>query len=112
MLRYAPFKARVDNRCLSYIRNLKKPKGIWWRWLDLIQSFNFDIEHRPGKKHGNVDSLSRAPHLPEPTEEQERRSASYLCTLTDDQLRQVDVLNQETLEEIDQETPPTTTTTA
>ena len=104
MLRYAPFKARVDNRCLSYIRNLKKPKGIWWRWLDLIQSFNFDIEHRPGKKHGNVDSLSRAPHLPEPTEEQEKRSASYLCTLTDDQLRQVDVLNQETLEEIDQET--------
>ena len=100
MLRYAPFKARVDNRCLSYIRNLKKPTGIWWRWLDLIDSFQFDIEHRAGKKHGNVDALSRAPHLPEPTQAQEELSAAYLCALTSDRLEQVDELNRATLEEL------------
>ena len=102
MLRYAPFKARVDNRCLSYIRNLKKPSGIWWRWLDLIDSFQFDIEHRAGKKHGNVDALSRAPHLPEPTQAEEELSAAYLCTLTKDRLQQVDELNRATLEELEQ----------
>ena len=103
LLRYAPFKARVDNRCLSYIRNLKKPTGIWWRWLEFIQSFNFDIAHRAGKKHGNVDALSRAPHLPEATEEQERRSASYFCALTKDQLEHIDALNVATLNAMEEE---------
>ena len=102
ILRYAPFKARVDNRCLSYIRNLKKPTGIWIRWLELIESFQFDIEHRAGKKHANVDALSRAPHLPPPTEEMERISSEYLCALTGPQLDEVERLNQATLEELDE----------
>ena len=106
MLRYAPFKARVDNRCLSYIRNLKKPTGIWWRWLEFIQSFHFDITHRAGKKHGNVDALSRAPHLPDPTEEQERISSSYFCTMTKNQLDKVEELNQATLNEMEADGEP------
>lgn len=104
ILRFAPFKSRVDNRCLSYIRNLKKPTGIWCRWLELIESFQFDIEHRAGKKHANVDALSRAPHLPPPTEEMERRSAAYLCTLTEGQLNAVEKLNQDTLTELEEQT--------
>ena len=101
LLRFGPFKARVDNRCLSYIRNLKKPTGIWCRWLELIESFQFDIEHRAGKKHANVDALSRAPHLPSPTEEMEKMSAAYLCNLTEEQLQAVDQLNQDTLLEME-----------
>ena len=104
LLRYSPFKSRVDNRCLSYIRNLKKPTGIWCRWLELIESFQFDIEHRAGKKHANVDALSRAPHLPPPTKEEERRSAAYLCTLTEGQLNAVEKLNQDTLMELEEQT--------
>ena len=100
ILRYAPFRARVDNRCLSYIRNLKKPTGIWCRWLELMESFQFDIEHRAGKKHANVDALSRAPHLPPPTEEMERISAAYLCALTEAQLEKVEKLNKDTLLEM------------
>ena len=102
ILRYAPFRARVDNRCLSYIRNLKKPTGIWCRWLELIESFQFKIEHRAGKKHANVDALSRAPHLPPPTEEMERRSAAYLCALTETQLDEVERLNRDTLMEMEE----------
>ena len=102
ILRFAPFRARVDNRCLSYIRNLKKPTGIWCRWLELIESFQFDIEHRAGKKHANVDALSRAPHLPPPTEEMERRSAAYLCALTEAQLEAVEKLNADTLMEMEE----------
>ena len=95
ILRFAPFKARVDNKCLSYIRNLKKPTGIWSRWLELIDSYQFDIEHRAGSKHANADCLSRAPHLPNPTEEQERESKEYINCM-------VDELNQATLAVIEE----------
>jgi dUTPase len=90
ILRYAPFKARVDNRCLSYIRNLKKPTGIYLRWLEFIDSFQFEVNHRAGKKHGNVDALSRADHLPPPTQQQIENSEEFLCSM-------VEELNEETL---------------
>ena len=96
ILRFAPFKARVDNRCLNYIRNLKKPTGIWNRWLEFIDSFQFEIQHRAGKKHGNVDALSWATHLPLPTEEQEQASEEFLCSM-------IKELNQLTLAAIQTE---------
>ena len=65
-----------------------------------MESFQFDIEHRAGKKHANVDALSRAPHLPPPTEEMERISAAYLCALTEAQLEKVEKLNKDTLLEM------------
>ena len=95
ILRYAPFRARVDNKCLSYIRNLKKPTGIWSRWLELIDSYQFNIEHRAGSKHANADCLSRAPHLPDPTEEQERESMEFIGCM-------VEELNQATLAVIEE----------
>ena len=86
----------MDNRCLNYIRNLKKPTGIWNRWLEFIDSFQFEVQHRPGKKHGNVDALSRAKHLPPPTVEQEQASEEFLCSM-------VSELNQLTLAAIQAE---------
>jgi len=29
------------------------------RWLTFIEQFDYEIEHRPGVKHGNADGLSR-----------------------------------------------------
>jgi len=29
------------------------------RWLTFIEQFDYEIEHRPGAKHGNADGLSR-----------------------------------------------------
>ena len=29
------------------------------RWLTFIEQFDYEIEHRPGIKHGNADGLSR-----------------------------------------------------
>ena len=34
------------------------------RWLRIISSYDFDIQHRAGTKHGNADSLSRTSHAP------------------------------------------------
>ena len=34
------------------------------RWLIILSTNEFDIQHRAGTKHGNADSLSRATHAP------------------------------------------------
>ena len=34
------------------------------RWLWILSTFDFDIQHRAGTKHRNADSLSRALHAP------------------------------------------------
>ena len=34
------------------------------RWLRILSTDDFDIQHRAGTKHGNADSLSRASHAP------------------------------------------------
>ena len=33
------------------------------RWLEVLQGYNFTVQHRPGLKHGNVDALSRGPYF-------------------------------------------------
>jgi hypothetical protein len=38
---------------------MKNPTGRLARWIIYLQSFNFTIEFRKGKKHKNVDLLSR-----------------------------------------------------
>ena len=32
------------------------------RWLEILSEFQFSIEHRAGRKHGNADGLSRIVH--------------------------------------------------
>ena len=34
------------------------------RWLRILSTYEFEIQHRAGTKHGNADSLSRASHAP------------------------------------------------
>ena len=34
------------------------------RWLRILSTYDFVIQHRAGTKHGNADSLSRASHAP------------------------------------------------
>ena len=53
------FKARVDNRALTFYKQMKDPTGQAARYLDFMSNFSFDIQHRDGSKHTNADSLSR-----------------------------------------------------
>ena len=50
----------TDNNALCYIKNMHCPSGIINRWLNTLANFNFDIQHRPGIKHMNVDGLTRS----------------------------------------------------
>ena len=58
------FLVRTDNSALSWLKTQKNPKGILMRWLRIISTYDFDIQHRAGTKHGNADSLSRTSHAP------------------------------------------------
>ena len=55
------FTIRTDHAALQSLRRTPEPIGQQGRWLDLIEQFNFDIQHRAGARHQNADSLSRRP---------------------------------------------------
>ena len=40
---------------------LRTDHGAIARWLETLAIFDFDIEKRPGRQHGNADGLSRVP---------------------------------------------------
>ena len=43
------------------LKNFKEPEGMLARWLSVLGTYDFTLEHRPGVKHGNADGMSRAP---------------------------------------------------
>ena len=61
-LRSGRFKAITDNTATKYIQT--KPTELnnrQIRWLDLLQEFDMDLIHKPGKTNVVADALSRRP---------------------------------------------------
>jgi hypothetical protein len=52
-------KVRTDHGSLTWLKNMKNPTGQVARWLEKLAPFDWHIEHRPGRQHGNADALSR-----------------------------------------------------
>jgi hypothetical protein len=50
----------TDHAALKWILTRKHPPGRLVRWLALMQSFNFTIQHRPGNKIPRADYISRS----------------------------------------------------
>ena len=57
------FIVRTDHAALKWLMQFKDPEGMVARWISFLSTFEFDIEHRPGNKHGNADGLSRKPTI-------------------------------------------------
>ena len=57
------FLLRTDHGSLRWLFNFKEPERQVARWLDILNTFEFDVEHRPGTKHRNADALSRYPSV-------------------------------------------------
>ena len=55
-----PFTIITDHYALQWLYK-QKLKGRIARWIMNIQSYDFTIEHKAGKKHKNADALSRIP---------------------------------------------------
>ena len=53
------FLIRTDHSSLRWVTKCKTPEGQLARWLEVLSQYQFDIEYRPGRFHGNADGLSR-----------------------------------------------------
>ena len=56
-----PFLVRTDHSALQWLRRTPEPIGQQARWCEILEEFQFDIQHRPGRSHTNADALSRRP---------------------------------------------------
>ena len=54
-----PFVIRTDHKALEHLGNFKDPPAQIARWLEMIGEFDFTIQYRSGRRHGNADGLSR-----------------------------------------------------
>jgi len=55
------FRLRTDHASLIWLCTRAEPSSQVARWFEILAEFSYRIEHRPGKKHGNADGLSRQP---------------------------------------------------
>ena len=53
-----PFKLRLDNRAVSWLKTYSRDQSYIGRWILLLEGYNMIIEHRTRDKHQNADSLS------------------------------------------------------
>ena len=58
-LESAPFKLRVDNRALSWLKTYSMDQSCVGRWIVRLDGYHMIIEHRMRDKHQNPDSLSK-----------------------------------------------------
>ena len=52
---------RTDHSALLWFWTFKEPVGQVARCIEQMAEYDFNIVHRPGKKHANADALSRYP---------------------------------------------------
>ena len=55
------FLVRTDHVALQWLHNFKEPTGQVARWLEKLAEYDYEIQHRPGRKHSNADAMSRYP---------------------------------------------------
>ena len=53
------FLFRTDHASLKWLINFKDPEGMLARWISVLDTYDFKIQHRAGVRHGNVDGLTR-----------------------------------------------------
>ena len=53
------FRIRTDHAALQWLKRTPEPIGQQARWLEILEEYNYSIEHRPGHRHTNADALSR-----------------------------------------------------
>ena len=66
-----PFKLRVDNRALSWLKTYSMDQSYIGRWIVRLDGYNMIIEHRTRNKHQNADSLSKKTEFYERQEQRE-----------------------------------------
>ena len=57
-----PFVVRTDHSSLLWLKRFKRPEGLLARWLSILDTYDFTLEHRKGSHHSNADTMSRKPY--------------------------------------------------
>ena len=78
ILSYRRFRINTDSKALTYFTSLKADSGMLSRWREELQTFDFEVKHRPGKQNLNADALSRRVDMPEPSPEEEEEQRQYV----------------------------------
>ena len=55
------FEVFTDHHSLQWLRSMKSENALLYRWAAALEDYDFEIKHRPGKKQGHIDGLSRLP---------------------------------------------------
>ena len=72
---------RTGNAAVSWMKSVKNPTGQVARWLEVIECFELEVQHRPGRLHTNCDALSRVPC--KVCARQEAQSELHSCNSSD-----------------------------
>ena len=67
----APFKLRLDNRALAWLKTYSMDQSYIGRWIVRLDGYHMIIEHRTRDKHQNADSLSKRTEFYERLEEKQ-----------------------------------------
>ena len=60
---------RTDHSALRQLLNRGEATGRYARWMCILSEFDYTLQHRPGRLHGNADGMSRLKTEPEIREE-------------------------------------------
>ena len=90
------FIVRSDHGALRWLINFRDPEGQLARWLEVVSSYDFELVHRPGLKHGNADSLSRRPCRQCGRQEGKAQTPKYQETSTEVS-RNIELVNSESI---------------
>ena len=71
----APFKLRVDNRALSWLKTYSIDQSYIGRWIVRLDGYHKIIEHRMRDKYQNADSLSKKNEFYEQLEQKQAKQA-------------------------------------
>ena len=71
----APFKLRVDNRALSWLKTYSMDQSYIGRWIVRLDGYHMIIEHRMRDKHQNAENLSKKTEFFERLEQKQTNQA-------------------------------------
>ena len=71
----APFKLRVNNRALSWLKTYSMDQSYIGRWIVRLDGYHVITEHRMRDKHQNADSFSKKTEFYERLEQKQANQA-------------------------------------
>ena len=71
----APFKLRVDNRALSWLKTYSMDQSYIGRWIVRLDGYHMIIDHKLREKHQKADSLSKKTEFYERLEQKQVNQA-------------------------------------